>query len=368
MAEKFDYKKVTTTINELEVMFDTFADKVRKLNEIVTENVNNGPTIYGEYGKALLNVWDTNASTFGDFKANFDDWVKMVTIVGINNKEFENNITGAINQLSREEFTKSNYGKFISNSNYASMVTDSNYRNSMRFDDIDSDIYDGEISNNGNLKRYTNKDGIVEKTVFYDENGKIKEYNTFAVTIAGTVNGITIYKSVCTNYKSDGNDGYINDTGNVINGNTLYECVLPNGTKYSSSDYESCVNKINNSNNNSSDSKVDKVETKSVGKNDSCVVNNVKCNFYGSDGSTNVYYDSDGYVFSFNDKGEKEYYQYVRGYNGTQPVYSKIIFSDIGKKEYQNIHGYNVQLNKNAKTPDGTNLDELSETGEIPLN
>lgn len=218
MAEKFDYNKVQSTIEDLEVLFDTFADKLRIANDAVTEYVNNGPTIYGDYGKALLNLWDENSSTFGDFKANFDDWVKMVTIVGINNQNFENNITKATDQMTREEFANSNYGKFISNSNYGSKVTDSNYSKLMGFDEEYGDVYDanydGEIQVRGNEKWYI-KDGFVEAKVFYNSDGTIREIQDIEKTQCGTNgNGEPVYKLTYHVTDGDGNivtskDGYV---------------------------------------------------------------------------------------------------------------------------------------------------------------
>ncbi len=237
MAEKFDYNKVQSTIEDLEVLFDTFADKLRIANDAVTEYVNNGPTIYGDYGKALLNLWDENSSTFGDFKANFDDWVKMVTIVGINNQNFEANITKATSQMSREEFTKSNYGKFISNSNYASKVTDSNYRKVMGFDKEEEEktpdttpdttpvttpsTPDTTEADNTPKSREEALTMLADDQLYYDPNvSKTISRRTFyrngtstTLTYLGTTkDGVDLY------YKEGSNDLYYDNPGSIVAG------------------------------------------------------------------------------------------------------------------------------------------------------
>lgn len=225
--EIFNYERVQSVLNELEDYFDTFATEVRNANEAVVEHLNKGPTLYGDYGKSLLNLWEENSSTFGDFKANFDDWIKMVSLVGINNQKFENYISKTSTQMTEEEFAGTYYGKKVE----------------QRRNPIDSDNYDGEITQNGNLKRYTNSDGIVEKTIFYNEDGSIKEYNIFEISVAGTsLTGNTIYKSVCTHYIPDGNGGFKVDTSSVLNGSVSYEQVLSSGNHYTSSDLQDAIN------------------------------------------------------------------------------------------------------------------------------
>lgn len=225
--EIFNYERVQSVLNELEDYFDTFATEVRNANEAVVEHLNKGPTLYGDYGKTLFNLWEENSSTFGDFKANFDDWIKMVSLVGINNQKFENYISKTSTQMTEEEFAGTYYGKKVD----------------QRRNPIDSDNYDGEITQSGNVKRYSNSDGFVEKTICYNEDGSIKEYNTFELSEAGTsVTGNKIYKSVCTHYIPDGNGGFKVDTSSELTGWTQYEQKLSSGSSYSSSDLQDAIN------------------------------------------------------------------------------------------------------------------------------
>lgn len=90
-AEKFDYQGVKTKMGELEDLFEKFAKKLTDINMYLNENVNVGPgsAIFGEAGSGVLNAWNENAATFGDFKANFDKWSQLVAIVQMNNMELE---------------------------------------------------------------------------------------------------------------------------------------------------------------------------------------------------------------------------------------------------------------------------------------
>ena len=56
----------------------------------MNELVNNGAdsAIFGEVGSTLLNTWNYNASTFGDFHNNFQNWTEVVSVIAANNAEF----------------------------------------------------------------------------------------------------------------------------------------------------------------------------------------------------------------------------------------------------------------------------------------
>lgn len=325
MDEKFDYKKVQQTINELEEYFDEFAEKVRWANQDVMDHLNNGPTLYGDYGKALLRLWEENSSTFGDFKANFDDWVKMVTLVGINNEKFEDYISKTANQMTQSEFNDTYYGK---------KVQDRKNGGDSGSTSIDSDDYDGEITRNGNLKRYTNENGIVEKTVFYNPDGSIKEYNIFEVTVAGTsAAGATIYKTVCTHYIPDGNGGFKVDNSSQLTGFTEYTQVLPDGSKYSSSSLESAKNYTGSSTSSGHDGHNSESNTESVTETNSNPLENL------SDGQ--YYYDSSksNSGGSYRDPSGRSYGSYT--YYGTGPdgtaYYTRGSSGDLYKKNSNGV-------------------------------
>ena len=90
-TEKFDYDGVKTKMADLEGLFTRFADKLQEVNMRINEEVcvSFDSAIYGETGLNLLNTWNENAATFSDFKANFDKWSQLVTVISMNNMELE---------------------------------------------------------------------------------------------------------------------------------------------------------------------------------------------------------------------------------------------------------------------------------------
>lgn len=81
---------VKTHISNLEGYFEEFSNLMKGINEFMADRIDVGPesAVFGEAGKHLWTIWDENASTFGDFYANFDTWSKMVAIIMANGLEF----------------------------------------------------------------------------------------------------------------------------------------------------------------------------------------------------------------------------------------------------------------------------------------
>ncbi len=90
MAETFNSEGVKAKMSELETHFQKFAETLKDINTTVNELVNNGPdsAIFGEVGSSLLNTWNYNSSTFGDFHANFQNWTEVVSVIAANNAQF----------------------------------------------------------------------------------------------------------------------------------------------------------------------------------------------------------------------------------------------------------------------------------------
>ncbi|HIS18184.1 MAG TPA: hypothetical protein IAC02_06210 [Candidatus Coprovivens excrementavium] len=87
---KFDVEQVRSTMSNLETTFTSFADALKKINDYIETIVNAGAdsAILGEYGNKLLQIWSSNASTFGDFYANFEAWSETVAVVSATNEDF----------------------------------------------------------------------------------------------------------------------------------------------------------------------------------------------------------------------------------------------------------------------------------------
>lgn len=90
MTESFNVDGVQKSMNKLNALFSDFAQKLDEINKYINEQVNQSPdsAVYGELGSKLLNTWNQNASTFGDFYANFENWSAVVSIISANNCNF----------------------------------------------------------------------------------------------------------------------------------------------------------------------------------------------------------------------------------------------------------------------------------------
>ena len=98
-TEKFDYENVKASMEKLDGYFENFSQKLKYVNDYINSNIdiNSDCALFGDLGSKFLKLWNDNASTFGDFYKNFEDWSKLVTLVSINNANFEVTIrtTGA---------------------------------------------------------------------------------------------------------------------------------------------------------------------------------------------------------------------------------------------------------------------------------
>ena len=117
-TEKFDYEAVKSKMNELDALFGQFAAKLKEANDLVNSEVNTGAVsaIYGITGTNVLNTWNQNAATFSDFRDNFDKWSTLVTIVSMNNMNFDaetyrttGGTMSGVSQLREDAFNNSAY-------------------------------------------------------------------------------------------------------------------------------------------------------------------------------------------------------------------------------------------------------------------
>lgn len=91
---KFFQETVKTKMSAIEGLFSEFAEVLSGINSDIETNVNVGEdsAILGEYGSKILNAWSENASTFGDFYKNFNNWSALVAAVCANNIELNNDV------------------------------------------------------------------------------------------------------------------------------------------------------------------------------------------------------------------------------------------------------------------------------------
>ena len=88
---KFDAQLVGQDMSNLEDCFSNFATTLKELNSYIETIINAGSdsAILGDYGSKLLEIWNSNSSTFGDFHANFEAWNSVVGVISVNKSEFE---------------------------------------------------------------------------------------------------------------------------------------------------------------------------------------------------------------------------------------------------------------------------------------
>ena len=89
-SELFNLTNVSMKMDNIEEHFSSFADTLNTINGLVQSEVNAGlgSAAFGDLGGKLINIWNSNASTFNDFHENFDNWSKVVAIISAHNSEF----------------------------------------------------------------------------------------------------------------------------------------------------------------------------------------------------------------------------------------------------------------------------------------
>lgn len=87
---KFDFEAMKSVMSSISTDFTTLATAFDTINDAVTTklNVTADSSVYGDVGDDLLDVWSANASTFGDFKKNFETWSETMTIIHNRNQSF----------------------------------------------------------------------------------------------------------------------------------------------------------------------------------------------------------------------------------------------------------------------------------------
>ena len=87
----FDYKGVKEVMGSLELKFSEFSELLKNINDYVNDNVNvsTDSAIYGILGADILDTWNQNASTFGDFYENFETWNQLIASIANSYASFE---------------------------------------------------------------------------------------------------------------------------------------------------------------------------------------------------------------------------------------------------------------------------------------
>ena len=91
--ENFNYNNVKTKMDELQTIFDNFANDLNDLNIQLETKVDQNvmSAIFGKAGASVKKAWNENSASFSSFKANFEEWSQLVASVSLNNLTFEAN-------------------------------------------------------------------------------------------------------------------------------------------------------------------------------------------------------------------------------------------------------------------------------------
>ena len=276
MNESIDIESVQARVSKLNERFDKMSQALDEINDFINDHMNVGPensAVFGDAGRKIRANWNENASTFGDFRANFDSWTKLISIVQANTDNFTreamatylkgNVSTGATLdgvQESREKI-------FMDTATYTGT----------RHGGSGDDAYDEKIytyyDENGNKvsiykdenEKVTEKhtigdNGKTTERIFYDKDGNMSIINYDS---EGKQTRVEFYDKNGVKLK-DGNPGTFNEDGTLIR-NSENEAVYDD-------DYF-------------------------IQRGDACVVHDQNVKFFGRDGSYNYYMDENGMIY-----------------------------------------------------------------------
>lgn len=198
MNESFNINDVKSKMDNLEDLFTGMSEALSSINQVVNENINVGPesAIFGELGANFLNTWNANASTFGDFHANFESWSQVVAVISSNVDKFDqetinmykdngSTLTGvngdnervSISEL-RSIKAKEDTLKTVDENNEIGGVTVEWYDSDKCKHEVHKDkdgnvVYEDIYKDGQKVKRVTyDENGNSSVAVYYDEEGK----------------------------------------------------------------------------------------------------------------------------------------------------------------------------------------------------
>lgn len=178
MATSFNYNNMQIHMKNLDADFAYFAQTLKKANDMVNDfvNVSVSSSIYGEKAKKVLNLWNQNASTFGDFYQNFENWSALMINTANEYHKFEDSVFSSHQTTgdTADDVAKSrkNVGALAGTSQVAGGDTTSNGS----FTLSDGSTIQYLMDEQNNTYALINKNGIVTKRVFH-EDGTHTDYD-----------------------------------------------------------------------------------------------------------------------------------------------------------------------------------------------
>ena len=193
-VEVFNAADLQTKAGALETAFSEFAQILGEVNTYVNAEVNTShdKCVFGPgYGTQLLKLWNDNASTFGDFHANFESWSQAIAIIANKNSQTEVDIRAiygdrgdTITAFDENGITNESIAAMRERINLEDTALNDFGGNSYTYYDENGNLISVQKDANGNIvgqiirdangniisETYTDSDGNYA-VIAYDENG-----------------------------------------------------------------------------------------------------------------------------------------------------------------------------------------------------
>ncbi len=193
-VEVFNGPDLQTKAGALETAFSEFAQVLGEVNTYVNAEVNTShdKCVFGPgYGTQLLKLWNDNASTFGDFHANFESWSQAIAIIANKNSQTEVDIRAiygdrgdTITAFDENGITNESIAAMRERINIEDTALNDFGGNSYTYYDENGNLISVQKDANGNIvgriirdangniisETYTDSDGNYA-VIIYDENG-----------------------------------------------------------------------------------------------------------------------------------------------------------------------------------------------------
>ena len=193
-VEVFNAADLQTKAGALETAFSEFAQILGEVNTYVNAEVNTShdKCVFSPgYGTQLLKLWNDNASTFGDFHANFESWSQAIAIIANKNSQTEVDIRAiygdrgdTITAFDENGITNESIAAMRERINLEDTALNDFGGNSYTYYDENGNLISVQKDANGNIvgqiirdangniisETYTDSDGNYA-VIIYDENG-----------------------------------------------------------------------------------------------------------------------------------------------------------------------------------------------------
>lgn len=248
---KFEFEAMKSVMDSISTDFTTLATAFDTINEAVTTklNVTADSSVYGDVGDDLLDVWSANASTFGDFKKNFETWAETMTIIHNRNQSFSDEAVASFasntsSGLSLDGIADArNVAALAAGYAYAGYDSDGAIDGS--FDDrvyvagaTGAGIHTYTAENGFKYVYETDENGNMLSIMTYNSSGAVVDFKTFDVVNGGVSSQVVYDGNTAIKYFYDENGMEINsatfqaNSNGIVGGSPYQATYVENGKTY----------------------------------------------------------------------------------------------------------------------------------------